>query len=218
MSRSRKRRSRNRHRRMSAQKAPVGHRDGRALGFEGAAARQAQVIRQYGWVVIGVYEHVERSEPPMAYTMGLVENFGHPELIIFGLPMEVSHKALNTLVRRFVRPGGHVPLGEPIDRVFERFPVAAKMLATEVAERYALMAERRARERSLPLSVVQIVWTDPEGRFPWESAYDRSFDGIQPRLFETGPTPDGNGKVICLAQVRAQRAGGCARAQVRSWH
>ena len=218
MSRSRRRRSRNRGRRMPVQKVPADYCHECALGPEGAAAQRAQVIRRYGWVVIGVYADVERSEPPMAYTVGLIENFGHPELIVFGLEMEVAHTALNTLVRRFVRPGGRVPLDEPLDRVFEGIPVMAKALIPAVAARYALNAERRARESSLPLSVVQIVWTDPKGRFPWDSAYDRSFDRMQPRLFELGAAPNGNGKVICLAQARAQRAGRCAHASKRLCH
>jgi hypothetical protein len=217
MSRSRRRRPRNRRWRMPMPRVSADYCHECALGPEGAAEQRGQMINRYGWVVIGVYADVERNEPPMAYTVGLIENFDHPELIIFGLPMGVGHTALNILVRSFVRPGGRVPLDQPLDRVFQGLPVVAKALDPAVAARYALNAERRARARSLPLSVVQIVWTDPKGRFPWDCAYDRSFDRMQPRLFEMGAAAGGNGKAIRPAQPRAQRAGGCARARVGLW-
>lgn len=51
-------------------------------------------VAKYGWHMITVPDEDER--PGFTYTIGLFKSFGHPELIVFGLPSAVMPRILNT--------------------------------------------------------------------------------------------------------------------------
>jgi hypothetical protein len=53
----------------------------------GDAEMQAD-IATYGWHVIKVFEDDEG--PSFAFTIGLYKRFGHPELVVFGLPLDTG--------------------------------------------------------------------------------------------------------------------------------
>ncbi len=52
-------------------------------------------IQQVGWVVTGV-EH-RSARPGWLYTVGLVDGFGHPELVVAGRPTAEAYPLLNRL-------------------------------------------------------------------------------------------------------------------------
>ena len=54
----------------------------------------AQVVQQYGWYVANVAD----ADPPFLYTIGLMENWQHPEFIIFGLDANNAYALLSELV------------------------------------------------------------------------------------------------------------------------
>jgi hypothetical protein len=135
--------------------------------------------------VIGVAECGADREPVMAYTVGMIENFGHPELIIFGVPAKIAATVLNVLGASFVSTGHTVPIDVPLENLFCRHPIVAKMARVDLAALYALLAAERAQTKGHRLSAVQLVWPDIKGHFPWEAAYDESLDRLQPRLFES---------------------------------
>lgn len=150
-----------------------------------AKAHLERKILEFGWTVVTVLADKRMINPPMAYTAGLLENFNHPELIVFGLEAVDSLAVLNGLASRFVQAGTPVPLDVPIEKVFVGHLAVAKVAKREDAERYALFAEERARRSQRPFCVEQIVWSDDAGRFPWDERYDHSFDRIQPLLFDS---------------------------------
>jgi hypothetical protein len=49
-------------------------------------------IATYGWHVIEVLEDDEG--PAFAFTIGLYKRFEHPELVVFGLPLDTMHLML----------------------------------------------------------------------------------------------------------------------------
>ncbi|MGI8747727.1 MAG: DUF4262 domain-containing protein, partial [Deinococcus sp.] len=57
--------------------------------------RVARNIETYGWHVMKVLE--EGDLPPFAYTIGLYQTFKQPEVIVFGLPLELMSAMLNIL-------------------------------------------------------------------------------------------------------------------------
>ena len=52
-----------------------------------------ETLEQWGWDVIKVA--AGDGELAFAYSMGLYENFLHPELILFGLDLNVMHQLIN---------------------------------------------------------------------------------------------------------------------------
>src|SRR5262249_20139261 len=59
-------------------------------------------IAQHGWSCMNVYD----GDPQFLYTVGLIESFNHPELVIFGLESSVAHSiALNVISK--IRAGAN---------------------------------------------------------------------------------------------------------------
>ena len=52
-------------------------------------------IRTYGWQLTQV-----TAEMPWSYTIGLLESYGHPELMIYGVELDTQ----NTVIRKIVDP------------------------------------------------------------------------------------------------------------------
>src|SRR5262249_53986273 len=54
----------------------------------------AEVVRQFGWYAASISDH----EPPFLYTIGLMQSFNHPDLILFGLDADNTHALFSQLV------------------------------------------------------------------------------------------------------------------------
>ena len=50
-------------------------------------------LEQHGWFVMKV--GAGDGEPAFAYSLGLFENFNHPEIILFGLDLDTMHTLIN---------------------------------------------------------------------------------------------------------------------------
>jgi hypothetical protein len=50
-------------------------------------------VRTVGWHVVGIA--ADEEGPPYAFTVGLFETFGHPEIVIFGMAPERICRILN---------------------------------------------------------------------------------------------------------------------------
>lgn len=68
---------------------------------------------RFGWVLQGV-----ESRRPWAYTIGLTELIGHPELVMVGVPLNAAGAMLNDVGRHLghsdelLQPGGSIRMGE----------------------------------------------------------------------------------------------------------
>lgn len=137
-------------------------------------------IATFGWSGLSVGER--EGCPAFEYTVGL-RQLGHPELIVFGLSPNVRHGLLSKSIRcleagRGFRHGERrtdiVPGSEfAVRRVHERH------FADHVG--YAMWYQR---DSALPgeLEVLQVVWPDEAGLFPWERGFDQRFAREQPDL------------------------------------
>lgn len=140
-------------------------------------------ILELGCVIIWIPFDCKKRTPPFAYTVGLTERFKRAELLVFGFAHDDSLILLNSIVRRYLRPGFALPLGQPVTRVLDQAPVIVKSISIERARPYARIAIERCGHLDIPCSVQQVVVPDPQGRFPWESGYDKRCERIQPQLF-----------------------------------
>jgi hypothetical protein len=133
-------------------------------------------IEEFGWHVIKVAE--DAVGPGFAYNIGLTHNFGHPELIILGLASEVMHQILNLA-------------GDQISLAKEKFK--SGMRTTELLEGYSCCFvdfPKPLHEEFLGyciwfyknenFEVLQCVWPDKTGNFPWEAGAFDEFSKIPP--------------------------------------
>jgi hypothetical protein len=123
-------------------------------------------VDEHGWFVMQVMAGEEPDEPAFAYTIGLHSSYGHPELIIVGLRIDLMLALLNVCGNR-IKAGERLPVDEPFDRVLDGYPVCLRTVFTAESRRehvgYATWFHGGDDFRLL-----QLVWPDKQGRFPGE--------------------------------------------------
>ena len=144
-------------------------------------------------------QHVfaDEDEPCFSYTVGLFEH-DHPELIVFGLPAEIAQPILNDLAFRVI--GGELRLAgnTRVHQLLRNAPVY--LVAGTDRERdylgtaYSIRDRRHQHLAHHDLELLQVVFSDPAERFPW----DVGSDYADWPLF--GPTPSSNVQDLTLVQ------------------
>jgi hypothetical protein len=126
-------------------------------------------ILKYGFTTVMV-----EAPSPWAYTIGLVQSFGHPELTLAGLPECCTSTVVCEVTDR-IRDGERFDVSSP-PLTFEwgtvRFgPVDPDQWAKGRFDAW-LEYYRAVGGEPPPLDIVQVVWADREGRFPEHLAFD----------------------------------------------
>jgi hypothetical protein len=134
-----------------------------------------ETLEQWGWYVIKVA--AGDGEPAFAYSMGLYENFLHPEVILFGLDLDVMHQLINDAAKR-IRQGYKYAEGHRYDDLLESYQCEFRKI--DANHRIGLVNYATWYYRSSPFPVLQLVWRDPAGRFSWEEGFDERFRKRQP--------------------------------------
>jgi hypothetical protein len=135
-------------------------------------------IARHGWHVALVPP--EAGTPGWALTIGLLERFDHPELVVFGPDLSVLGPLLNHLGGR-VRDGERLGDGELRHQVLATHPVVFRAVAPKWIDVFLGNAAWHYRRRDFP--ALQVFWPDPAGRFPWDPAADPIWLQEQPLLF-----------------------------------
>lgn len=144
-----------------------------------ADARTTRDIETHGWHVIKVTADPPR--PPFAYSIGLTQRFGHPEVLVAGLDLDVLHQLVNT-VGEAVREGRTFAAGQTYGEVLEGYDVAFRPV---LRHHYAAYVGRALDHYGdAPFEVLQLFWPDAEGAFPWEARFPEEGRDRQPLLFQ----------------------------------
>ena len=159
--------------------APVAPAAGDVPGRDAAQEQTAEQVRRdlqrvidrFGWAVL--HGGGSPGDPRYSSTVGLTA-FGHPEVIVVGLPFEAGEKYLN-LVGEAVRNGARFAPGAATTALTDASsPVVFLQVEgdprTTVAEQFYGSIE-----------VLQLVWPDSTGKLPWEEGH-RNPPSAQPLL------------------------------------
>ena len=115
----------------------------------------------------GVYLQFEPQPTALEtcwYTVGLTGH-GQPELILFGLPPDLSRPALRALAADLIAGRRTVDAGREADDVLEGHPVT--FVAVTEPERHLPVAAQFYAGRTV--RALQIVWPDRYHRWPWQT-------------------------------------------------
>ena len=118
------------------------------------------IMRDRGWAV----QYVEDEPRPFAYTIGLHPR-GHPELMITGLPPQLSARLLNTIAQRILEGGMVLRPGERIDCAGEYLLEVVEVDHPDVHLVFALGIFDE------PFRALQLVWTDDRRHWPWDRGW-----------------------------------------------
>lgn len=157
----------------------------RSLRLHPAQAGLLSKIDAFGWTVIAVFAaEDEPASPPFAYTIGL-SRLGGPELLITGLPGRVSAGILNNL-GELVRAGHALGPGRRDGVLDNGVPLELRPFAAERYQEFLgqLIWFADTFAAGVRPAVLQVVWPDRDGRFPWdaglEAKYRAEFARTQP--------------------------------------
>jgi hypothetical protein len=126
----------------------------------GGEAFVVRHVRKTGWSVAMIAGEVE-----FAYTIGVWHTFRRPEVVMFGLDGEGMAHWLNACVRRG-RDHGWPAEGEEFPGVLDGFPVQLRPVHASWDD--ALFGSAWRFYQGVTVPVVQLVWPDRNGLWPWQ--------------------------------------------------
>ncbi len=131
-------------------------------------------LEEWGWYVISVAD-----EPRFSYSIGLFEHFKHPEIIVFGLDSQRSHRIVNDAGRR-IREGHRYTLGVRYSDLLKDYDCEFRVVDPTRYDGFLNYALHYYRGSSFP--ALQLIWPDTHGNFPWDSDFEERFRADQPLL------------------------------------
>jgi hypothetical protein len=136
-------------------------------------------VKARGWHVMKVLE--DNQGPGFAYTIGLQHSFQHPELIVVGLPADLSHLTLNIAGQANQR-GARFVVGQQTHLFFEDRVCTFRMVPEAQFLNY-LGWDLWFYDGPV-FTAMQLLWPDAQGRFPWSIGVEVAFRDLQPVLEE----------------------------------
>ena len=146
--------------------------------FEAAVRAE---VEQHGWHVILVPN--TDGGPALGFTVGLTASHGHPELVVVGLDDASDGGATHELLAaaaEFIVDGRRFEAGATTTELLVDYECAIAGVAPDARRTRLPFLETFYGER--PFDVLQIVWPDRGGRFPWDDGCDPSLGTRQPLL------------------------------------
>ena len=136
-------------------------------------------IREHGWSVTHVFGDDEG--PGFSYTTGFWLNLNFPEVITFSLKREIAHDTFWHIYRT-LKSGDVFAIGKPIESIFESGEAA--LLPVPERQFRDHLGWNRWFYGGDAFRCVQLIWTDPNGFFPWQAGYSADLIDAQPDLTE----------------------------------
>jgi hypothetical protein len=143
-------------------------------------------IAEHGWSVIGIEE--EDGEPPYSFSVGLYHTLGVPELLIVGQKPENAQGLINN-AGELMRAGRRFRTNRRTTGILEGYP--AVFVAVDPRYYLGYLGCGRWLYRGDEFPILQLVWPDREGRFPWDEGYPAPLFARQRVLGKTKRWPHG---------------------------
>lgn len=125
-------------------------------------------IEEFGWHVVLVPD--DEEGPGFAYSIGQ-----EPEIIVFGLPHDVMHAVVNAAGEAAeIRPD------VPLPGYLEGVPVVFKRVDKARYKDY--LGYAMWYHEGSGFDVLQCVWPDKAGKFPWDAGFREDLLPLQPLL------------------------------------
>ncbi|MBN8574191.1 MAG: DUF4262 domain-containing protein [Candidatus Kapabacteria bacterium] len=117
--------------------------------------------------------------PSFAYSIGLWQRFKHPEIICFGLRTQTLHTIIND-VADLVKNGQVIQAGKTYGNIFENSK--SEFLNVDKRNLGDYFGTAIDYYNSKDFQALQLVWTDRNDKFPWETDFEEDFIYKQPLL------------------------------------
>lgn len=140
--------------------------------------RVVDAIARHRCLVTNVFDNSGKAEN-FAYSTGLTDQLGVPEIVIYGLPGNVMHQMINRMAE-LAAAGVQFAAGRRYREVIEKFEVVALAVHRKhFREHFGCSLWYYGKTR---FDVLQLVWPDKSGVWPWERGFAAALRGRQPLL------------------------------------
>ena len=147
----------------------------RTIGEDKSEQKVIDDIANFGWHCVNILadgEHVAYS-----FTVGLFHSYGHPELIIFGLPSETAHQVL-AIAADAAKSGSPLDLAQTTDALLNNYHCC--FAEVPLTEYYEHVGYCRWYYQGNDFPLYQIIWPSRSGLFPWHHQATNEFKASQP--------------------------------------
>ncbi|RBL88215.1 DUF4262 domain-containing protein [Chitinophaga flava] len=134
-------------------------------------------IDQYGCFIVQIQE--DDYLPAFVYTIGLYQQYGHPEIICFGLSVEVMASLLNDACD-LIKKGQSFAPGTSYDDFLDNYPVQFITVDQAYYPYYLGTGCFFYGHNRFP--ALQLIWPDKQSLFPWEPEFNPNWLRKQPLL------------------------------------
>ena len=134
-------------------------------------------IERVGWHILNI--EGDDEGPPYSFSVGFYHTLHHPEILIIGIPHETAVELLNTF-GLLIKRGAKFKIGDQSLEIIQELPLAFTDVPTDCFREYLGYAVWFYQSVDFP--VLQCVWPDKAGLFPWEAGYDNRLSQRQPVL------------------------------------
>lgn len=136
-------------------------------------------VQEHGFAIVPVKGN-GKDIPGYIYSVGLGQKFGHPELVILGLPDDLIQELVTNIIAQ-LNKGAMFEDGKVYPGMFSEFAVGFLTIKDEFKS--TIMDATAAFYGANQFDAMQVVWPDPQGYFPWEQEFDERFAHYQPALY-----------------------------------
>ena len=146
------------------------------------------MIETNGWALEPVTPRSD-TDPPTpsyAYTIGVPELAGFPEIAVFGLT-PVAANGLIGLVVEALRGGTEIPFGVELVGLLDN-ELRCMFAPIDLAEYSATFSTTAAWYRGEPYAMVQLLYPDRNGFMPYEPGFEQRLRLAQPLVGVPGQT------------------------------
>lgn len=134
-------------------------------------------IENFGCCVMHIAE--EGDLPPFAFSMGITKRSGKPEVIVVGLKQPMAHFVVNEYNRRVIA-GEVFEAGQRSLGFIEGFEVLFDRVDRSNYDEY--LGSNLWLYQGPNFEVLQLIFPNTSGVWPWEDAADEWFKARQPLL------------------------------------
>ena len=123
-------------------------------------------IKRVGWHTLGVFASSGEDGPDWAFSIGLYHMFGHPEVIVMGLPIGTCQEIVN-VIGNHVKDGTQYRADNHYTEILtDPFRCAFKEVLHSNYKDHVGYALWFYESDKFPL--LQCFWPDKQFRLPWE--------------------------------------------------
>lgn len=159
-------------------------------------------VNRYGWHIVGIEDG---PGPPFAYSVGIYHTLAQPEFIIFGLGTTTMVQIINTIGDE-MRKGATFEDWHESDQILDGHSCIFRKVEPDRYPEFVGYARWFYRSDDFP--VLQCLWPDNVGRYPWQPEVSLEFFDRQPILGLRHGWPFNEGKNQAVITTRLVLEGG----------